>query len=344
MPIIGTLPVTLVNGTTADATQVQSDLNFIVNQVNANAADATLVALLASANNFTQVQSGIAATAAANFPIASQVQNSSLLTLSSTLGTNSLTGRVAQLPLAAYAVGQVFTFRPSQTNTGAVTLNINGIGAGAVNCGSTACVGGELRAVIPVSVAVVNTTPVFEILGEGPFADARALIVNATNPSIRARFELGSNTPSTTRAYRLPDASVRLLSINDIASQSQMEAGSDPAALVTSARQQFHTSAAKAWISWGWTAGTPTVAGSYNVTSLTDSGAGLVTVNFTTAFSDFNYAQLTQGGGNDSSVKLITEPVTIATGSCSFNTSRTETPYTAIDATSRISIACFGDQ
>lgn len=36
--IIGTLPVTLQNGTTADATQVMSDLNFIVNQVNANAA------------------------------------------------------------------------------------------------------------------------------------------------------------------------------------------------------------------------------------------------------------------------------------------------------------------
>jgi hypothetical protein len=35
--IIGNLPVTLQNGTTADASQVMSDLNFIVNQVNANA-------------------------------------------------------------------------------------------------------------------------------------------------------------------------------------------------------------------------------------------------------------------------------------------------------------------
>jgi hypothetical protein len=37
MAIIGTLPVTLQNGTIADASQVMSDLNFIVNQVNANA-------------------------------------------------------------------------------------------------------------------------------------------------------------------------------------------------------------------------------------------------------------------------------------------------------------------
>jgi hypothetical protein len=37
MTIIGTLPSTLANGTTADASQVMTDLNFIVNQVNANA-------------------------------------------------------------------------------------------------------------------------------------------------------------------------------------------------------------------------------------------------------------------------------------------------------------------
>ncbi|WP_321921719.1 hypothetical protein [Burkholderia sp. BCC1998] len=35
--IIGTLPANLQNGTTADASQVMTDLNFIVNQVNANA-------------------------------------------------------------------------------------------------------------------------------------------------------------------------------------------------------------------------------------------------------------------------------------------------------------------
>jgi hypothetical protein len=44
MAIIGTLPVTLQNGTTADATQVMSDFNFIVNQVNANALSTSFVA------------------------------------------------------------------------------------------------------------------------------------------------------------------------------------------------------------------------------------------------------------------------------------------------------------
>jgi hypothetical protein len=42
--IIGTLPVILQNGTTADASQVMSDFNFIVNQVNANALATSFIA------------------------------------------------------------------------------------------------------------------------------------------------------------------------------------------------------------------------------------------------------------------------------------------------------------
>lgn len=41
--IIGALPVTLQNGTDADATQVMSDFNFIVNEVNANALSNTSI-------------------------------------------------------------------------------------------------------------------------------------------------------------------------------------------------------------------------------------------------------------------------------------------------------------
>lgn len=38
MSIIGALPITLTNGTVADATQVMTDLNFIISQINSNAA------------------------------------------------------------------------------------------------------------------------------------------------------------------------------------------------------------------------------------------------------------------------------------------------------------------
>lgn len=55
MSIIGTLPDNLANGTTADASQVMADLNFIVNQVNANACPlGTLTAPSGTAMAFQQ--------------------------------------------------------------------------------------------------------------------------------------------------------------------------------------------------------------------------------------------------------------------------------------------------
>jgi protein-disulfide isomerase-like protein with CxxC motif len=92
MPIIGTLPNTLTNGTTADATQVMADLNQIVNDVNANAAPVTNTALLNAANTFTQEQYGVNAVTQAGFPTVAQVQGGRLMTLSSTAGRVSACG------------------------------------------------------------------------------------------------------------------------------------------------------------------------------------------------------------------------------------------------------------
>jgi hypothetical protein len=150
--IIGTLPVTLANATTADATQVMSDLNWIVNEVNANASALSNTALLNATNNFTVVQSGVNATAAANFPVASQVQNSVFQTLTSTLGTNTITARCAALPLTAYATGQVFTFIPSQNNTGAVGITIDSAGSSSIFSGGFSMPANELVAGVPALI------------------------------------------------------------------------------------------------------------------------------------------------------------------------------------------------
>jgi hypothetical protein len=74
----------------------------------------------------------------------------------------------------------------------------------------------------------------------------------------------------------------------EIATQAEMETGTDATRAVTPGRQHFHPSAAKAWIRFSGDGTTNN--GSYNVSSLTDSGAGLWTVNFTTAFSGVGYA------------------------------------------------------
>jgi hypothetical protein len=46
---------------------------------------------------------------------------------------------------------------------------------------------------------------------------------------------------------------------------------------------------AKAWVNFNGT-GTVAIRASFNVSSITDNGAGNYTVNFTTAFADANYA------------------------------------------------------
>jgi hypothetical protein len=58
---------------------------------------------------------------------------------------------------------------------------------------------------------------------------------------------------------------------------------------------------AKAWVNFNGT-GTVAIRASFNVSSITDNGTGDYTVNFTTAFTDANYAfagavQGTSGGG-----------------------------------------------
>ena len=71
MSIVGTLPVTLTNGTTADASQVMQDLNWIISQTNANAA------ALAGGNAFTGPQT-IAGDTIATLLATQALQNKSL--------------------------------------------------------------------------------------------------------------------------------------------------------------------------------------------------------------------------------------------------------------------------
>ena len=53
--------------------------------------------------------------------------------------------------------------------------------------------------------------------------------------------------------------------------------------------------AAKAWVNFNGT-GTVAIRSSFNVSSITDNGVGIYTVNFTNAMADANYAVLATGG------------------------------------------------
>lgn len=78
--------------------------------------------------------------------------------------------------------------------------------------------------------------------------------------------------------------------IVEYAVQSEMEAGSSNAHAVTPGRQHFHPSAAKFWAKVSVSGGVPSVSVSYNVTSITDAGTGLLTVTIATDFSSADWA------------------------------------------------------
>lgn len=86
------------------------------------------------------------------------------------------------------------------------------------------------------------------------------------------------------------------------ASQTQMEAASSSAVFSAPSVQQFHPGHPKGWVLYNQLTG-PSVAASYNVTSVTDSALGIFIVNWTTPFSSASYSTsattTSAGGGNN---------------------------------------------
>lgn len=74
------------------------------------------------------------------------------------------------------------------------------------------------------------------------------------------------------------------------ASQTDQETGTSTATFVSPGRQQYHPSAAKCWGIITLSGGTPTLAASFNLTSVTDDGDGKFTFTIATDFSTTNYS------------------------------------------------------
>ena len=120
------------------------------------------------------------------------------------------------------------------------------------------------------------------------------------------------------------------------ASQAEQEAGSITNKPVSPGRQQYHPSAAKAWIKFDGT-GTPGIDSDYNVTSITDNDVGDYTINFTTNMSDTNYAPIASAGGGAN----IANVDTYAVGSFRFRTFTDAA--VATDVADNVCVV-FGDQ
>jgi hypothetical protein len=157
-----------VPGTTILATSVNSDLNDMAQALTASIArdgQTTPTGNLPMGNfRHTGVADGSART---DYAALGQVQNGAFLWGGTAGGTANAATINLNPPLAAYAAGQRFAFVASAANTGAVTLNVNGLGALALNKGdgTVALTAGDIPSGAVVTAQHDGTR--FRLIGAG---------------------------------------------------------------------------------------------------------------------------------------------------------------------------------
>lgn len=198
---------------------------------------------------------------------------------------NAITGTPSITP-TALADGMKAVIKATASNTSTTTLNWAGLGNVAVKTagasGGSACAGGEivLGNSYCFTYSAADACWYVDNLG-GTFAAVNNLTEDTT-PDGAADFwmtyDVSAKLPKKIKAQSLG------------ATQTQAEAAASAAVYVTPAVQQNHPGHPKWWARVTVSAGTPTLGTSYNVTSITDTGTGLLTVTIATDFSTANWA------------------------------------------------------
>lgn len=148
-----------------------------------------------------------------------------------------------------------------------------------------------------------------------------------------------AGTLTATRTYTLPDASFTFI---QPATQSEMEAASSTTTAVSPGTAQYHPGVAKMWAYITVSGGAPSLDASHNVTSITDTSAGNVTVTIATDFSSANYCAVANavtagGAAHMASVKTGQGAGTLVV--------RTALSSTGADTDNiNLAVVAFGDQ
>ena len=124
--------------------------------------------------------------------------------------------------------------------------------------------------------------------------------------------------------------------------QAQMETATDTTLGVTPRAANWHPGMAKCWGCVTTSGGTPTLQTSWNITSITDSGLGLLTVTIATDFSSANYAICATVRYQTSPYDLVVNNTTISAGSFQLSA---YSPFNVLQVDPlNYFFACFGDQ
>lgn len=227
--------------------------------------------------------------------------------LGSVTGTNAIAA-AATPTLTAYAAGSTYSFIAANTNTGAVTLSIDGLTAKSVTKdGSTALTAGDIKAGKLTWVEYDGT--VFQLVNNivigGSVTSATitgSTITGGTIDSLATPLPVASGgTASSTAATAFDTlkqaATDTYTGVVELATSAEATAGTDTTRVVTPAtlRSAVNTTgtapiyAPRAWVVFNGS-GVIAIRASGNVTSITDNGVCDYTINFTTAMPSANYA------------------------------------------------------
>ena len=157
-----------------------------------------------------------------------------------------------------------------------------------------------------------QSTPSYIMLGKGHGA-------NASAEAYYDDFRVTQGLARYSGASFTPPSTAHLTSAGDANKQIVVNSDADGVAVGTGGISQARV--AKAWVNFEGT-DTSNIRGSYNVSSISDRGTGLFTVNFSTAMTDANYAvNATSGHGSDTATTATARTGgTISTTACHIST------------------------
>lgn len=144
-------------------------------------------------------------------------------------------------------------------------------------------------------------------------------------------------------AWSLMAASDTAPGLIEIATQAEMETGTDTTRAVAPGRQAYHPAHPKAWGIVTYSGGVPTLAASYNISGITDTGTGRLTVTIDVDFSSANYAVIAT---TESDSTTLIRPASVSNGTRaagSFELAVRDLGSSLTDPAA-IMFACFGDQ
>jgi hypothetical protein len=277
---------------------------------------------------------------------------------SATINLETATGNVVDVtgstgPVTAVTLSQGhwrlvrFTSTPTLTHSATLVLP---------TAASYTCTAGDYILFVGYAASTVRAY-ILPTSGPIPFVDSQPVIVGSADKTKKVRFEVDGLTTATTRVLTVQDSDDTLvgrattdtltnktlttptlngaLAGTSIATQAQQETATATDLIVSPGRQHFHPTAAKVWCSGDFAAG---VFASHNVSSLTDGGTGIVTVNFSTALSSTNYAAIVSPQSNSGT--SISRVTTKAVGSVRVDFHNLASALVDVDA---FNVVVFGD-